>query len=185
MRSLFQDLFCIALAVPLLQGADQTAEIRRLSVSSFPAAPKQVSDWLKTQECSIPQAEVDANHKTTANNLISGEFAAKGQKDWAALCSHNGLSAIVVLWGGESRCGGALAVSADNHSMQTGVGGKWIYSRLISAIGPQQILKRQKAFGGSVPSPLVHQGIDDAFVGKASVTYYCHKGTWLELQGTD
>jgi hypothetical protein len=28
-----------------------------------------------------------------------------------------------------------------------------------------------------------HQGIDDMFVGKASVTNYCYQGKWLTLQG--
>lgn len=180
----FRSLLCIALAVPLVRGS---TDVERLSPSSFPAAPKNVVDWLIKQDCSIPQAEPElgAKHATRANNLISGEFAAKGQKDWAALCSRKGSSSIVLLWGGKSGCEVVLAESEDNLSIQKGVGGKWVYSRLISSVGREQILRRQKAFGGTVPSPLEHQGIDDVFVGKASVTYYCHQGRWLTLQGAD
>jgi hypothetical protein len=30
-----------------------------------------------------------------------------------------------------------------------------------------------------------HQGIDDAFVGKASVALYFYRGMWLQLSGAD
>jgi hypothetical protein len=30
-----------------------------------------------------------------------------------------------------------------------------------------------------------HQGIDDAFLEKASVTYYYYRGKWLQLTGAD
>jgi len=129
----------------------------------------------------IPQAHDVA----TPNNLIFGGFAAKGQRDWAALCSRNGSSAVVVLWGGKSRCDSVLAEADDSLSMQGDGGGKFVYSRMISRIGKQEILGHQKAYGGKVPSVLDHQGIDDIFVGKASVTRYCHQGEWLALQGAD
>jgi hypothetical protein len=45
-------------------------------------------------------------------NVISGEFAARGQRDWAALCSANGRSTIHVYWGGPSTC--ATAFTAHN-----------------------------------------------------------------------
>jgi hypothetical protein len=133
----------------------------------------------------IPQLELSPKYAMPPNNLISGEFAAKGQKDWAALCSRNGSSSILVLWGGDSRCDGVLADGADSLFMQKDADGIQIYSRAISPVGREQMLKRKEAFGGSVPLPLVHEGIDDAFLGKASVTHYCNRGKWLKLQGAD
>jgi hypothetical protein len=42
-----------------------------------------------------------------------------------------------------------------------------------------------RAYGGPKPPPIDHQGIDDAFLEKASVTFYFHKGNWLQLTGAD
>jgi hypothetical protein len=30
-----------------------------------------------------------------------------------------------------------------------------------------------------------HNGIDDAFLEKASITWYWYKGRWMQLQGAD
>jgi hypothetical protein len=180
MRRLLILLLFSFVLVPL-HATDPDLGVQRRSPSSFRNVPNDVMKWLQKQKCLIPQVQ----EVPTPNNLISGEFAAKGQKDWAALCSRNSSSTIVVLWGGKSRCDGVLAESADSLSMQDGGRGKYVYSRMISPIGERQILKRQKAFGGTVPTPLAHQGIDDIFVGKASVTYYCHRGEWRKLQGAD
>ena len=181
MRKLLHILLLLSSAVARAQGVNAQADVQRLSPSAFTHAPNRVTQRLRKQGCLIPQAQ----DVPVPNNLISGEFAAKGQKDWAALCSRNGSSAVVVLWGGKSRCDSVLAEADDSLSMQGDGGGKFVYSRMISPIGKPEILGHQKAYGGKVPSVLDHQGIDDIFVGKASVTRYCHKGKWLDLQGAD
>jgi len=181
MRKLLYILLLFSLPIVRVQGADANGDVQRLSPSSFTDVPNRVLQWLRKQGCLIPQAQ----DVPTPNNLISGEFAARGQKDWAALCSRNGSSAVVVLWGGNSRCDSVLAEADDSWSMQGDGRGKFVYSRMIAPIGKQQILEHQKAYGGKVPSVLDHQGIDAIFVGKASVTRYCHHGKWLALQGAD
>lgn len=48
------------------------------------------------------------------------------------------------------------------------------------------ILKHYEAYGGTAPpDPPEHEGIIDAFVEKASVVLYWHKGGWLKLAGAD
>jgi hypothetical protein len=59
------------------------------------------------------------------------------------------------------------------------------YSRAISAVGKNHILDYYKAYGGTEPPPIEHQGINDAFAEKASVVRYFYRGKWLELQGAD
>jgi hypothetical protein len=39
--------------------------------------------------------------------------------------------------------------------------------------------------GGPAPPPITHQGIDEAFAGKASTVQYCHYGKCLSLTGAD
>jgi hypothetical protein len=34
-----------------------------------------------------------------------------------------------------------------------------------------------------VPPPIDHDCIDDAFLEKASITWYWHDGDWVQLQG--
>ncbi len=60
-----------------------------------------------------------------------------------------------------------------------------VYSRAIRAVGRKFILDHYRWYGGLRPPPLDHQGIEDAFVDKASLVNYCYQGKWLELQGAD
>jgi hypothetical protein len=46
-------------------------------------------------------------------------------------------------------------------------------------------MRHYDAYGSVKPPPIDHQGIDDAFAGKASVVLYFYRGKWLELTGAD
>jgi len=118
-------------------------------------------------------------------SVINGEFARAGQKDWAVLCSAKGASSILVFWKGSEKGPADLAPAKDIDYLQGDGGDKIVYSRGILPVGRDQILGDYKAFGGPVPPPIDHQGIDDAFVGKASGVHYFFKGKWLRLQGGD
>jgi hypothetical protein len=69
--------------------------------------------------------------------------------------------------------------------IQDAGGGRMEYSREIRAVGRDFIVRHYRAYGGAVPPAIEHQAVDDAFLGKASVTYYCSKGNWMRLQGAD
>ncbi len=60
-----------------------------------------------------------------------------------------------------------------------------VYSRAITPAGKAYITQQYKAYGGAPPPPIDHQGINDAFVGKASVVNYLYRGKWLQLAGAD
>lgn len=67
-----------------------------------------------------------------------------------------------------------------------GLGGDKIgFSRGISAVGKDFIVQRYQAAGGSKPPAIEHQGINDAFLGKASEVEYFLDGEWLHLPGDD
>jgi len=53
------------------------------------------------------------------------------------------------------------------------------------AVGREYILSRYRAYGGPKPPTIDHQGIDDAFLEKASVVHYFHAGKWRKLTGAD
>ena len=65
----------------------------------------------------------------------------------------------------------------------TGAG--FTFSRAIGIADSAFIQSRFDAYGGTRPPTLDHHGINDVFPGKGSVVWYWHRGTWLQLQGSD
>jgi len=176
----------VVVVVMLLPGAGSGLAdedgIRRLRPAAFPVLPGLVRVELERRGCTMPQ---DATNPEK-HNVIRGQFARRGQFDWAVLCSVKGASSILVFWNGSAKAPASIAPSEDSRWVQSLGQGKSGYSRRIAAVGRAVILSHYHAYGGQKPpSPLDHQGIDDAFVGKASVTYYFHRGKWLQLTGAD
>jgi hypothetical protein len=76
--------------------------------------------------------------------------------------------------------------SAEDHIFLQDLGGNQLhYSRGISPVRTGSIMQHYQAYGGPTPPPIDHQGIDDAFIGKGSETWYFHRGKWLKLTGAD
>jgi len=156
-------------------------QVTRLEPSAFSELPGNIRRELERRGCTIPQIWGDRK----PHNVIKGEFTRKGQTDWAVLCSLNRVSSILIFQNASEQNPSELAREADIEKLQ-GVGGDVIgYSRAISSVGRQFILDHYHAYGGPKPPKIDHQGIDDAFVGKASVVHYFDAGAWLQLTGTD
>jgi hypothetical protein len=160
---------------------DAERRIVRLPPAAFPELPGKVVRELARRGCGIPQEAFTKK----PHNVIRGEFAKPGQTDWAVLCSVRGASSILVFWNGSEKNPAEIAPLQDRIFLQ-GLGGDRIgYSRGISAAGRDFIMRHYRAYGGPKPPPIDHQGIDDAFIEKASVTWYLHGGKWLKLTGAD
>jgi len=159
------------------------AEIKRLSPSAFPQLPPSIRQTLERRGCRIPQ--LWEGWLSKRHNVIRGAFIRKNRIDWAVLCSIGGRSTILVFPRGATKPAVELAPQDDADFVQ-GVGdGKTGFSRGIGVAGRKHILDYYEAYGGPKPPPLDHQGINDAFAGKASVVRYFYRGEWLELQGAD
>lgn len=155
-------------------------ETLRLAPSAFPGLPEPVARELSDRGCSVPQTW----YPETPHNIISGAFRKPGQIDWAVLCSVERRSVILVFWNGSAERVEELprSAGADRHWLQ-GIGGERIgFSRRIRAVGKSYI---HDHYGGPGPPPIDHQGIDDAFIEKASTVHYWHEGRWLDLPGAD
>ena len=152
-----------------------------MPVDAFPDLPPAVANVLRQRRCTIPQPWGD----TSPRNVIRGEFIAKGESGWAALCSVNNLTALLVFRNDGDTAPQTVNSSEDRNYLQgvdaTDIG----YSRQISAASRDFILRHYRAYGGPEPPPIDHHGIDDAFVGKASSTWYWHRNRWIALQGAD
>lgn len=153
----------------------------RLPPAAFPILPQAVRRELQRRNCTIPQE----SYSKHPNNVIGGQFAKPGQKDWAVLCSRNGASSILVFWNGSASNPAELAQGDDIDYLQGDQDGRINFSRGIAAAGSDFILQHYRAYGGPQPPALDHQGIDDAFLEKASVVHYFSAGKWLQLTGSD
>lgn len=154
--------------------------IVRLAPSSFPGLPENLSKELEHRGCTIPQT-----NSTTPHNVIRGEYDKPRQMDWAVLCSIKDVSSILVFWNASEKNPAELASYEDRNFLQ-GVGGDEIaFSREITTVGNDFIMRHYEAYGGPKPPPIDHQGIDDAFVGKASGVHYFYNGQWMQLTGAD
>lgn len=169
---------------PELQAQLEAADVAtiRLPPSVFKQAPARVRSALESRGCLIPQTWLASN---PPHNLIRGELRQKGTYHWAALCSRQRTSTILVIEEESGAVVDELEPRADRDYLQ-GVGGEEIgFSRAITAVGREYIEAHYRAFGGPEPPPVDHQGIDDAFVEKASSVLYFHQGKWLTLTGAD
>ncbi len=155
--------------------------IVRLRPADFKKLPRNLIQELERRKCTIPQ---EAESKP-GNNVIRGEFERPSQTDWAILCSVDGYSSILVFWRGTEEKPAEIARAEDRKFLQELGGEKIGFSRKINAVGKDFIIRQHRTFGGRKPPPIDHQGIDDAFVGKASTTHYYYKGKWYQLTGAD
>lgn len=159
-------------------------KVLRLKPAAFSQLPKNIALNLEKRGCTVPQVFGEAE----PHNVIRGEFAKSGQFDWAVLCSRRRVSSILVFWKGSTRAVSEIARAADINFLQTIDGaGNAGFSRAIEAVGKDYILERRRRGddGGKNPPPIRHQGINDAFVEKASSVYYLYRKRWLEFDGAD
>lgn len=150
---------------------------------------KDVPAWvvteLKARGCRIPQASY---FEPKPHNLIRGEFVTPGQLDWAALCSRNNKSSIMLISKRSGTCTGEARLADDTSYVQQVETQERRFSRRISTATKTDIVryvKRAESELPLVPSQIDHAGIFDQFVGKASLVLFCNEGKWLELQGAD
>lgn len=152
----------------------------RLQPSESDTLPNDIVRYLERRGYTIPQCGC----KSEPHNIISGSFGKEQQTDWAVLASKNRVSRILVFWDGSANTPGAIAKIEDRIFLQGDVEGI-VFSRMISPIGKKTILRLHESFGGTEPPDIKYQGIDDAFVWKASTVHYFHKNQWIELTGAD
>jgi hypothetical protein len=160
---------------------EAVGKIRRLPVEAFPELPTAVTEVLRARNCSVPQPSAEG----APRNVIRGEFFAKGEAGWAVLCSVNNSTALLAFRNGRDTNPDTVTTSEDRSYLQGLDGNEIGYSREITAAGRDFIMRHYRAYGGPEPPPIDHHGIDDAFLEKASITWYFHNGKWLRLQGAD
>lgn len=117
--------------------------------------------------------------------MIRGEFFTRGETGWAVLCSVNNSTALLAFRNDRDTNPSTVNTSEDPGYLQGTHDGRIDYSREITPAGRDFIMRHYHAYGGPEPPPVDHHGIDDAFLEKASITWYFHNGQWRQLQGAD
>ena len=174
--------FCESLAPEAAGDPWAKAEraIVRLRPMAFPDVPQVVRDDLERRGCRIPQTPGGDRWQ----NIVPGRFIGPRAMDWAALCSRAGASTILVYPNATTR--GVLEVHrADDRGYLQQEPDAIVYSRQISVATPAYIrVKNHPTLVPGLPR-FDHDGITDAFTGKASTVWYRSAGRWLKLLGAD
>ena len=172
MKRVLASLVAVGAALAQPSGA-QPAVLTYREPSSFPQLSAAIVDALNSESCRIPQGIIVK--RIVATNVISGEFAQKGQTDWAVLCSSHGRQYIRIFWGGPVNCPSRISIGSEAEN----------FDRAIGTAGRKFIVDSYKTYGGPKPPPITHLGINYQYLERASVVYYCHRDRWLELTGAD
>lgn len=170
-------------AFPQLTKEDwQHAEfaIVRVSPDDFPGLPADVRTVLELRGCTVPQPY---NAGVQKRNVISGQFTSAGQTDWAVLCSHEKHSMILVFHGTHAGYVDTLAEESDAQYLQVVSGEREIgYSRQLMVASPKLVRRR---FSKGTLRTAAHDGIENIFVGKASVVWYRSGGKWISAPASE
>lgn len=158
--------------------AAAVARVPRFEPDRFPALPPTVRQAFTDINCRVPQLGLTSG----LASVIQGEFAAAGQRDWAALCSDGSASTVRVVWGGPARCEGGVGTGDDLQAMTVITTGVIGFDRRITPAAMTLINFYLKRNGETLPERAAHDAIEDGSE-KMSLLYYCHAGRWLTLAG--
>ena len=166
-------------AFPEFDRADR--ETVRLAPGVFDDLPSSVREELERRGYTIPQVYPGVERR----NIVRGRFTAPDQIDIAVLCSLERVSSILIFPKESTIVVAELASAPDLNYLQDIGGGVIGFSRALGVASPRYIQEHYEVFGGLEPPRLDHDGVNDAFVEKASVVWYWYEGQWLQLTGAD
>jgi hypothetical protein len=153
--------------------------ISRLPPAAFPQLSGDVRAELEKRGCLVPQT-VRAKQP---ENVISGHYRDAGTTDWAAVCSRDGYSSILVFWKGSAQSVEEIGRRKDTDDLLASSSKENLgYARFISSASPERIQRKKhnKQLG-----PFNHEGIEDGLLEKGSLIHYFRGGEWVELEGRD
>jgi hypothetical protein len=143
--------------------------------SAFADLPAGFRSELEALGCMIPQAV-----GTRPNNVVRGSFGAKGQLDWAALCSRNRSSSIVVHWGGPAHCPRELDQKGDVQLVSGEIGATEYARRLDVAQYYYPLLdEADNVVTDSIP--FEHDAIAEILWAEDSSWWACKDGGWINV----
>ena len=153
-----------------------TAGIPRFTADRYPALPPSVREALTTINCQIPQTSLTEGPM----NVVQGEFAIHGQRDWAALCSNGMVTEVRVVWGGPERCEDRLATRQDSDSIALATPTMANYTRRIDTVPPNRVQNYLLRFRSRLSETPEHDAIEETING-TGYAHYCAGGYWQSI----
>lgn len=177
-------LLVAAQVSPTLRPGEKTAADIALAVSSVPrftadrfvVLPPTVREAFTAMNCQVPQPSLTAGPR----NVVQGEYGAKGQRDWAALCSNGTVTEIRIVWGGPVRCEDRLAMRQDSDTIVQSAPGVYAYSRSIATASVEQVNRLFTRFPAKLSETPAHDGIEDT-IDRVSLAHYCAGSHWQTI----
>ena len=148
--------------------------IRLLPIASFPALPASISAELARRQCMIPQS-FEAQQP---ENVIHGSFRAPGSSDWAALCSAQGSTTLLVFLAGQPEPI-ALRTQPDSAWLGAEPGSANFGSSWGIAVLSADELRASPGLRRN--APIDHDAIEDARLERSLSVRYYSGGRWLDL----
>ena len=158
--------------------AEAVARVTRIPIDRFAALPPTARDAFSRINCQVPQTSATGGPV----NVVAGEFAAPGQRDWAALCSDGSTSEMRIVWGGPVRCTDRVGARQDVDAMRAASPGTFAFTRLLAVANIEQLQRSIARNGKPLPEAPAHDGIEDGGE-KGGVVYYCARGAWVTVPG--
>jgi hypothetical protein len=159
-------LFAIAAGATLLAGFVYVPPLLRpgILVSHFPQLPGTVASDLDSRGCNIVRG----------NNVISGDFAGNGERDWAVLCQQDNQASLLIYLAGTSKPAvfgtGRYGLVDDPES-----------AREIRVAGWAYVVRHNPGIrAAAAPTACIEDG-----VGMGSIIYCYLDGAWAPLAGAD
>ena len=159
-------LFAIAAGAILLAALEYLPPLLRpgIPVSHFSQLPDAVASDLDSRGCNIVRG----------NNVISGDFAGNGERDWAVLCQQDNQASLLIYLAGTSKPAvfgtGGYGLVDDPES-----------ARGIRVAGWDYVVRHNPGVrAAGAPTACIEDG-----VGMGSVIYCFLDGAWAPLAGAD
>ena len=118
--------------------------------------------------CQVPQTTLTSSPM----NVVQGELAAIGQRDWVALCSDGTLAEARIVWGGAARCEDRVGALQESDAVIVRAPGEGVYTRVIAVATPEQITRHLIRLKATLPETPSHDALEDGSAG-ARLLYYC------------
>ena len=168
-RYMYYSRFCLLLLLSIFFNNIQANEY--IKPDSLKWLSKDIQKALLEKQCVIPKVihwEYSST-KIPVTGVLVGQFAAQGQYDIAVICSNEKNHFIRFFWGGSIMCKNELPSFGES----------------IQITNEENMLEHALAYGGEKPKEIIHDPIEDIFLGKGSLVYYCSNGEWKKYAGAD
>jgi hypothetical protein len=170
MRKSVSALLLLAFAGVCILGAAKKHSgpaLKYLAPTAFAELPDAIVRDLQSRKCMIPQYP-KAWTATDRINVVIGQFAKPGQKDWSVVCADATDDTLLV-----------YANGADKKPGEIPLGPRENY--LISGSVPKETLEQKYAdqLNGIKPD---HDAIGVTGNDNQTVVHYLHEGKWIALR---